>query len=134
MGAMSLETSYNAGANAFLCMLAVKAGKTDCLAGIETIYGLVEKAGLNKDAVFVTDGQGGDPASATPRQLAKWMEWARKQPWGDAIVAGQPVLAESGSLAPYGAGTPAAGKVAAKAGTGVALNPSTSRLLANVQS
>ncbi|MFH5232537.1 D-alanyl-D-alanine carboxypeptidase/D-alanyl-D-alanine-endopeptidase [Antrihabitans spumae] len=134
MGAMILETSYNAGANAFLCMLAVKAGKTDCLAGIETIYGLVEKAGLNKDAVFVTDGQGGDPASATPRQLTKWMEWARKQPWGDAIVAGQPVLAESGSLAPYGAGTPAAGKVAAKAGTGVALNPSTGRLLTNVQS
>ncbi|MBJ8344149.1 D-alanyl-D-alanine carboxypeptidase/D-alanyl-D-alanine-endopeptidase [Antrihabitans sp. YC2-6] len=134
MGAMILETSYNAGANDFLCLLAVERGSTDCAAGLETIYDLAGKAGLDTTAVFLTDGQGGDPASTTPRQMTKWVQWAKAQPWGQAFFDGQPVLGESGSLAPYGGDSPAKGKVAAKAGTGVALNPVNGRLLSNVQS
>ena len=134
MGSMILQTSYNTGANAFLCLLAVARGSTACSDGLSTIYELVDKAGLDSKAVFVTDGQGAEPASTTPRQMATWVRWAKKQPWGQAFYDGQPVLGESGSLAPYGSGTPAEGKVAAKAGTVVALNPVTARSLADVQS
>lgn len=44
------------------------------------------------------------------------------------------MLARIGSLAPYGADSPAAGKVAAKTGTSVSLDLVTGRLYAKVQS
>jgi D-alanyl-D-alanine carboxypeptidase/D-alanyl-D-alanine-endopeptidase (penicillin-binding protein 4) len=44
------------------------------------------------------------------------------------------VLSKTGSLAPYGAKSPAAGKVKAKIGTSVTVNPSTGRLYSKVQS
>jgi serine-type D-Ala-D-Ala carboxypeptidase/endopeptidase (penicillin-binding protein 4) len=134
MGTMILETSYNTGANDFLCLLAVDLGSTDCSAGLATEYALAEEAGVDTDHLFLVDGQGQDPASTTPRQISRWLDWAREQPWGDVFVAGQPVLAETGSLAAYGAGNPAAGKVAAKTGTSVALDEVTGRLYVKVQS
>jgi serine-type D-Ala-D-Ala carboxypeptidase/endopeptidase (penicillin-binding protein 4) len=134
MGSMINETSYNTGANAFLCLLAVHAGSTDCTAGLPTIYAVAERAGVNTDHLFLVDGQGADPASTTPRQISRWVQWARTQPWGDVFIAGQPVLAETGSLAPYGADSPAAGKVAAKVGTSVSVDQVTGRLYSKVQS
>jgi D-alanyl-D-alanine carboxypeptidase/D-alanyl-D-alanine-endopeptidase (penicillin-binding protein 4) len=134
LGTMINETSYNTGANAFMCLLAVERGSTNCLDGLDTIYALAEEAGLDTDELFLVDGQGQDPASTTPRQISRWLQWSREQPWGEAFVAGQPVLAETGSLAPYGAGSPAAGKVAAKVGTSVAVDPVNGRLYSKVQS
>ncbi|MGH9280810.1 MAG: D-alanyl-D-alanine carboxypeptidase/D-alanyl-D-alanine endopeptidase [Acidimicrobiales bacterium] len=134
MGTMILETSYNTGANAFMCLLAVKAGSTDCTAGLDTMYETAEKAGLDTDRLFLVDGQGQDPASTTPRQISRWVQWSREQAWGEVFVKGQPRLAETGSLAPYGAGSPAAGKVAAKAGTSVNLDSVTDRVYSKVQS
>jgi D-alanyl-D-alanine carboxypeptidase/D-alanyl-D-alanine-endopeptidase (penicillin-binding protein 4) len=133
-GTMINEVSYNTGANAFMCLLAVERGSTDCIDGLETMYALAREAGLDTDELFLVDGQGQDPASTTPRQMSRWLEWSREQPWGDVFVAGQPVLGETGSLAPYGAGSPAAGKVAAKVGTSVAVDPVTGRLYSKVQS
>ena len=134
MGAMILETSYNTGANAFMCLLAVDRGSTDCTDGLDTIYQLAEEAGVDTDVLFLVDGQGQDPASTPPRQISRWLQWSLDQPWGDVFFDGQPVLAETGSLAPYGADSPAARKVAAKAGTSVALDPVTGRLYSKVQS
>jgi serine-type D-Ala-D-Ala carboxypeptidase/endopeptidase (penicillin-binding protein 4) len=134
MGAMILETSYNTGANAFLCYLALELGSTDCETGLETIDALVEEAGLDPSAVFLIDGQGADPASTTARQMSEWLRWSRDQEWGDAFVTGQPVLGETGSLADKGLDRPATGKVAAKAGTSVDLDPVTGRLYSKVQS
>jgi len=133
MGSMINEVSYNTGANAFLCLLAVGTGSTDCSDGLETMYGLAEEAGLNTDHLFLVDGQGRDPASTTPRQMSRWLQWSRDQSWGDAFVQGQPVLAETGSLAPYGADSPAAGKVAAKAGTSIDVDQVTGRMYSKVQ-
>jgi D-alanyl-D-alanine carboxypeptidase/D-alanyl-D-alanine-endopeptidase (penicillin-binding protein 4) len=134
MGAMILETSYNTGANTFVCYLALELGSTDCETGLETIDALVAEAGLEVSAVFLVDGQGADPASTTARQMSEWLRWSRDQEWGDAFVAGQPVLGESGSLADKGLDRPATGKVAAKAGTSAALDPVTGRLYLKVQS
>jgi serine-type D-Ala-D-Ala carboxypeptidase/endopeptidase (penicillin-binding protein 4) len=134
MGAMILETSYNTGANTFVCYLALELGSTDCETGLETIDALVAEAGLEVSAVFLVDGQGADPASTTARQMSEWLRWSRDQEWGDAFVAGQPVLGESGSLADKGLDRPATGKVAAKAGTSAALDSVTGRLYLKVQS
>ena len=134
MGTMINEVSYNTGANAFMCLLAVERGSTKCTDGLTTIYELAGEAGLDTNDLFLVDGQGADPASTTPRQISRWMQWSREQPWGDVFVQGQPVLAETGSLAPYGAGSPAAGKVAAKAGTSAGVDLVTGRLYTKVQS
>jgi len=90
MGGMILETSYNTGANAMLCLLAVNAGSTKCEDGLKVIRGQIDKAGLETEAVVLVDGQGKDPASVTPRQISNWMAWTRTQPWGDVLTAGLP--------------------------------------------
>lgn len=133
MGRMILEISYNAGSNAFLCLLAVKAGSKSCTDGLKTVTGLVDRAGLDPQAVFLIDGQGGDPASTTPHQAALWAKWALTRPWGKAFVRGQPVLGKTGSLAANGKGSAAVGKVRAKVGTSVAVGPVDGQLFSKVQ-
>jgi D-alanyl-D-alanine carboxypeptidase/D-alanyl-D-alanine-endopeptidase (penicillin-binding protein 4) len=134
MGRMILEMSYNAGSNAFLCLLAVKLGSHDCVDGLKTLDALVKRAGLDPQAVFLIDGQGGDPASSTPHQVALWARWALTRPWAKAFVRGQPVLGKTGSLAANGRGSRAVGKVRAKVGTSVAVDPMSGRLFSKVQS
>src|SRR5258705_1934994 len=134
IGAMILQTSYNTGANAMLCLLAVKAGSTDCTAGLKTIRETIDRAGLVSDDVVLVDGQGRDPASTTPTQMTAWVRWAAAQPWGPVFEGGQSVLGETGQLAMSGANSPAKGKVAAKGGTSVAVDPATGRALFNVES
>jgi D-alanyl-D-alanine carboxypeptidase/D-alanyl-D-alanine-endopeptidase (penicillin-binding protein 4) len=133
IGTMIQQTSYNTGANDFMCLLAVQLSSTDCTDGLKTEYAFAAEAGVDTDHLFLVDGQGQDPASTTPRQIARWVQWAREQSWGDAFVATQPVLGVSGTLASSGGGTPAAGKVAAKTGTSVAADMVTGRLYAKVQ-
>lgn len=134
MGTMIMETSYNVGANSLLCLLAVEHGSHDCIDGLETVYALAEKAGVDTDMLFLFDGQGADPASTTPRQITRWMQWSLEQPWGERFVASQPALGETGSLAANGRSSPAVGKVRAKVGTSVSVDPVTGRLYSKVQS
>jgi len=133
-GTMILKTSYNTGANAMMCLLAARAGSADCVDGLTTMHEQIDKAGLVADDVLLFDGQGADPASTTPAQMAAWMRWAQTQPWGAALVAGQPVLGVDGTLASTGQSSPAKGKVAAKTGTSVAIDPITQRVYFKVQS
>ena len=133
-GSMIMQTSYNTGANAMLCLLAVKAGSTDCTTGLKTIRDTIDKAGLVSDDVVLVDGAGRDPASTTPTQMTAWVRWAAAQPWGPVFESGQSVLGEKGQLASSGASSPAKGKVAAKGGTSVAVDPATGRALFNVES
>lgn len=116
-----------------MCLLAAKAGATDCTKGLDTIRTTIDKAGLVSKDIALFDGQGADPASTTPKQMTGWVKWAAAQPWGPDFVAGQPVLGETGTLAATGADSPAKGKVAAKTGTSAAGDPATGRLLFNVQ-
>ena len=134
LGSMVLDISYNPGANTFLCLLAVEAGSTNCLDGLDTVYATLDRAGMDTDEIYLADGAGTDPASASSRQMAIWARWAAEQPWGEQFVAGLPSLGETGSLAFYGVDGPSAGKVRAKTGTSTAGNPSTLRLYFKVQS
>ena len=133
MGTMIMEMSYNVGANSFMCLLAVESGSDDCIDGLDTVYALAGEAGVDTDALFLVDGQGADPASTSPRQMSRWLQWSRQQPWGEAFVASQPVLGETGSLAANAVDSPAVGKVAAKVGTSVAVDLVTGRLYSKVQ-
>jgi serine-type D-Ala-D-Ala carboxypeptidase/endopeptidase (penicillin-binding protein 4) len=130
---MILATSYNRGANALMCQLAVDAKSTDCLDGLQTIRTLIDEAGLVSDDVVLVDGQGADPASVTPVQLARWLRWTQDQSWAAPFNAGLPVLGESGSLASAGLDSPARGKIMAKTGTSARPDPATGRVLFNVQ-
>lgn len=134
LGSMILRTSYNTGANAMLCLLAARAGSTDCTDGLKTVRGAVDKAGLTSDVVVLTDGEGAYPASATPAQLVAWLRWANAQPWGPALAAGQPILGETRTIAAVGTDSPAKGNIAAKTGTVAVVDPTTGRALFNVQS
>jgi serine-type D-Ala-D-Ala carboxypeptidase/endopeptidase (penicillin-binding protein 4) len=133
-GTMILKTSWNTGANALMCLMAAETGSTECIDGLKTVHVQINNAGLVANDVILLDGQGADPASTTPAQMAAWMRWAKVQPWGPAFVAGQPVLGVDGTLASAGQDSPAKGKVAAKTGTSVALDPTTNRVYYKVQS
>lgn len=134
IGKMILETSYNTGGNAVMCMLAVHAGSTNCLDGLKTIRALIGEAGLDSNAVVLTNGDGADPASVTPEQMTRWLAWTQTQAWGPTFKAGLPVLGESGTLAAAGLDSVARGMIAAKTGTSAAVDPATGRILFNVQS
>jgi D-alanyl-D-alanine carboxypeptidase/D-alanyl-D-alanine-endopeptidase (penicillin-binding protein 4) len=128
-----MRTSYNTGANAFLCLIAVHEGSSDCTDGLKTIHALASKAGIGPDNVILVDGQGGDPASIAPEEMVKWLTFVNKQSWGGALKADLPVLGETGTLAFDGVHSPARGKIAAKTGTSAHADPSTGRTLFNVQ-
>lgn len=133
MGGMILATSYNTGANAFLCLLAAKAGSTDCDAGLPAIRELATKAEITPEQLVLVDGQGGDPASGTPEAVVKLMTFIEKQSWGRVFKEGLPRLGERGSLVTVGQDSPAKGKVIAKTGTTIKGEPESTRLFGPVQ-
>ncbi len=132
-GSMILTTSYNQGADAMLCYLAIDAGSDECEQGLNTVNSLINKAGIGPAEVVLVDGHGGDPASATPAATNAWLQWTTEQDWGADLEAGLPVLGERGSLASSGTDSPAKGKVKAKTGTSVRPFPPDSRLFVNTQ-
>jgi D-alanyl-D-alanine carboxypeptidase/D-alanyl-D-alanine-endopeptidase (penicillin-binding protein 4) len=133
MGGMILATSYNTGANAFLCLLAVQAGSTDCTDGLDAVRDLAVEAGIPDSELVLVDGQGGNPAAATPRAVIAWLEYLQSQEWGQVFEDGLPILGERGSLVLSGVGSPAAGKVKGKTGTEAGGEPGTGRLFIGVQ-
>ena len=53
-----LKVSHNYGANLNVCLMAVKAGSTDCNDGFPAMKSFFEKAGLDVDQVALADGRG----------------------------------------------------------------------------
>ncbi|SNT45298.1 D-alanyl-D-alanine carboxypeptidase/D-alanyl-D-alanine-endopeptidase [Rhodococcoides kyotonense] len=132
-GGMILATSYNTGANTFLCLLAVELGSDNCEDGLPTVRALADEAGVPATDLVITDGQGGDPSSATPQAIITWLKWVDEQPWADTFWAGQPILGERGSLVGVGVDSPAKGLVVGKTGTSADVEPVTERLFINLQ-
>ncbi|HEY9314298.1 D-alanyl-D-alanine carboxypeptidase/D-alanyl-D-alanine-endopeptidase [Williamsia sp.] len=132
-GGMILATSYNTGANTFVCLLAVEAGSDQCADGLPAIRDLAAEAGVPASDFVIMDGQGGDPSSATPTAVATWLKWVSAQPWADTFWAGQPILGERGSLSGVGADSPAKGKVIGKTSTSADVEPGTERLVVTTQ-
>jgi D-alanyl-D-alanine carboxypeptidase/D-alanyl-D-alanine-endopeptidase (penicillin-binding protein 4) len=86
------KVSHNRGAETLLCLMAVKAGSTDCKGGVPTIIETISASGAQPGTVFVYDGEGTDPASATPAAMVRFLTWADQQPWAAVYRDAMPDL------------------------------------------
>ena len=113
-----LKVSHNYGANLDLCLIAVKAGSTDCNDAFPVMKKFYEKAGVDTDQVAFADGRGGNPTDRfTPEAATDLLRYWLKQPQAKAFREMLPVMGVDGSLADNCKNCPAKGKVFAKVGT-----------------
>lgn len=134
LGDLILNTSHNRGAETFLCLLAARAGSTECTDGLAPIREVIAQAGIGDSAVFSVDGEGSDPNATTPRAMVQLLAWAADQGWGETYRSGLPILGERGSLIEVGRDSPARGKVQAKSGTSAGVEPDTGRTYLSTKS
>ncbi|MEV7723514.1 D-alanyl-D-alanine carboxypeptidase [Streptomyces sp. NPDC087917] len=112
-----LKVSHNLGANLGICLMAVKAGSHDCMAGFPVLAGFLDRAGVDREQVQLSDGRGGNPVDrSTPLALAQilthWLGTSEARRFREAL----PVLGVDGLLAENCRDCPARGKVFAKTG------------------
>jgi serine-type D-Ala-D-Ala carboxypeptidase/endopeptidase (penicillin-binding protein 4) len=113
-----LKVSHNYGANLNVCLMAVKAGSTDCNDGFPVMKKFFEKAGVDTDQVVLADGRGGNPADRfTPKAATDLLSYWLDQPQAKTFREMLPELGVNGSLADDCKDCPARGKVFAKTGT-----------------
>jgi serine-type D-Ala-D-Ala carboxypeptidase/endopeptidase (penicillin-binding protein 4) len=113
-----LKVSHNYGANLDLCLMAVKAGSTDCNDAFPLMEKFFEKAGVDTEQVAFADGRGGNPTDRfTPEAATDLLSYWLKQPQAKAFREMLPVMGVDGSLADNCKHCPAKGKVFAKVGT-----------------
>lgn len=93
-----LKISHNRGAETLLCLLAVKAGSRECEDGLTTVIDKFGPAGIDPGTVEIYDGEGSDPASATPSAMVRWLTWIHDQPWGDKLKEGLPDINHDGKI------------------------------------
>jgi D-alanyl-D-alanine carboxypeptidase/D-alanyl-D-alanine-endopeptidase (penicillin-binding protein 4) len=119
------KISFNYGANLALCLLAVRAGSTDCTDGFAPIRAKMRALEIDADEVWLLDGSGESFSSTTPRAIVMWIKWLRERGWGDRLSKMLPILGVDGSLSETQRHTEATGKVQGKSGTWAGLDPST---------
>jgi serine-type D-Ala-D-Ala carboxypeptidase/endopeptidase (penicillin-binding protein 4) len=113
-----LKVSHNYGANLNVCLMAVKAGSTDCNDAFPVMKSFFEKAGVDVDQVALADGRGGNPTDRfTPKAATDLLRYWLKQPQAKTFREMLPELGVNGSLADDCKNCPAKGKVFAKVGT-----------------
>jgi serine-type D-Ala-D-Ala carboxypeptidase/endopeptidase (penicillin-binding protein 4) len=113
-----LKVSHNYGANLNVCLMAVKAGSTDCNDGFPVMKAFFEKAGVDVEQVALADGRGGNPTDRfTPKAATDLLRYWLKQPQAEEFREMLPELGVNGGLATDCKDCPAKGKVFAKPGT-----------------
>ena len=113
-----LKVSHNYGANLDLCLMAVKAGSTNCNAAFPVMEKFFKKAGVDTDQVAVADGRGGNPTDRfTPEAATDLLRYWLKQPQANEFRELLPVMGVDGSLQDNCKDCPAKRKVFAKVGT-----------------
>jgi serine-type D-Ala-D-Ala carboxypeptidase/endopeptidase (penicillin-binding protein 4) len=113
-----LKVSHNYGANLDLCLMAVKAGSTDCNDAFPVMQKFFEKAGVDTDQVAFADGRGGNPTDRfTPKAATDLLLYWLKRPQAKTFREMLPELGVNGGLAEDCKNCPAKGKVFAKPGT-----------------
>jgi serine-type D-Ala-D-Ala carboxypeptidase/endopeptidase (penicillin-binding protein 4) len=93
-----MKISDNRGAETLLCLMAKKAGSRDCEQGMSTIISKFAKAGIEPGSVMIYDGEGSDPASATPAALLRWLTWVHGQPWAEPFTQALPDVNHDGKI------------------------------------
>ncbi len=113
-----LKVSHNYGANLNVCLMAVKAGSTDCNDGFPVMKKFFEKAGVDLDQVAFADGRGSNPTDRfAPKAATDLLGYWMKQPQAKTFREMLPELGVNGSLTSDCKDCPARGKVFAKPGT-----------------
>ena len=113
-----LKVSHNMGANLNVCLMAVKAGSTDCDAGFPVIAAFLDRVHVDRDQIALADGQGGNPVDrVTPLVMTEILRYWLGQPEATTFRLMLPILGVDGSLAEFCTNCPAKGKVFAKTGT-----------------
>jgi len=121
--------SHNYGANLNVCLMAVKAGSTDCNDAFPVMKSFFEKAGVDTSQVALADGRGGNPSDRfTPQAATNLLRYWLEQPQAETFRTMLPELGEDGSLADACDDCSAKGKVFAKTGTVALPDPVNGRL------
>lgn len=125
-----LKVSHNLGANLGPLLLAAHAGKKTFADGMKLLGDFaIQEVKLSPDSFVFIDGAGGNDNRLTPQAEIQLLEYMHKQTpaqfqrYFDAL----PILGVDGSLEDFAKGTPAAGKVRAKPGTGISYNLATDK-------
>jgi D-alanyl-D-alanine carboxypeptidase/D-alanyl-D-alanine-endopeptidase (penicillin-binding protein 4) len=119
-----LKVSYNRGADLMLCLVAVKAGSRDCLAGIAEVAKTLVELGVPMESTFLFDGAGSDERDrTTPAAMTAFLRAVSGKSYGETFRRGLPILGVDGTLATNQQGSPAAGHVFAKTGSRIAGTP-----------
>jgi D-alanyl-D-alanine carboxypeptidase/D-alanyl-D-alanine-endopeptidase (penicillin-binding protein 4) len=116
-----LKVSANRGADLLVCLVAVKHGQRNCLAGLAYLQSNAARLGSPPDTTFAFDGGGSDDRDRiNPVAMTTFLRRVLLQPYGSAFRAALPLVGVNGTLAQLGRGTPAVGKIQAKPGNRVA--------------
>ena len=99
-------------------LLAANDGKKNLRDGLNRQREFLQRAGVDVDSISFGGGAGGDQADfVTPRAVIQLLRYLSSRPDFDAIEETLPILGSDGTLATFGAESPAKGKVLAKTGT-----------------
>jgi D-alanyl-D-alanine carboxypeptidase/D-alanyl-D-alanine-endopeptidase (penicillin-binding protein 4) len=125
-----LKVSHNLGANLVVCLMAVKAGSTNCDVGLAVMSAFLDKIHVDRKQVALADGQGGAPVDRiTPQAEIELLGYWLKQPESATFRLLLPILGVDGSLANVEKNSPSRGKVFAKTGTVLAVDPLNNRFI-----
>lgn len=123
-----LKVSHNLGADLVPLLLSAKKGETTFIEGMRDLGKFVtDQVKVSPDSFVFADGAGGDHNRLTPQAEVKLLEYVRNWPKEQfkRYYNGLSILGVDGSIEDFGKGSPAAGKVYAKPGTGISFNLAT---------
>jgi D-alanyl-D-alanine carboxypeptidase/D-alanyl-D-alanine-endopeptidase (penicillin-binding protein 4) len=123
-----LKVSHNLGANLNICLMAVKAGSTNCEAGFPVMASFLDRAHVDRDQVVLADGGENPVDRITPQALSEMLGYWLGQSEATTFRLMLPILGVDGSLASDCTDCPAKGKVFAKTGTVLFPDPLNNRL------
>ncbi len=93
------KISHNRGAETLVCLLAKKAGSRDCdSGGMPVVISKFAKAKIDPGTVNIYDGEGSDPASATPAAMTRWLTYIHGQSFAAPFKAGLPDIDHDGKI------------------------------------
>jgi D-alanyl-D-alanine carboxypeptidase/D-alanyl-D-alanine-endopeptidase (penicillin-binding protein 4) len=93
------KISDNRGAETLLCLIAKKAGSRDCESGgMPVVISKFAKANIEPGTVSIYDGEGSDPASATPAAMTRWLTYMHSQPFAALFKDGLPDIDHNGKI------------------------------------
>ena len=93
------KISDNRGAETLLCLMAKKAGSRDCESGgMPVVISKFAKANIEPGTVMIYDGEGSDPASATPAAMTRWLTYIHGQSFAALFKDGLPDIDHDGKI------------------------------------